>query len=214
MHSAFVSDFDGTITQTDFYLLIAERYMEGDPMAIWDRYRGGEMSHFDAMQLFFSFTPHAESELESLLRDITPDPRLVESSRRLKENGWDLIIVSAGSSWYIDRILDRHGVDAVVHANPGRIIPGKGLVLTKPTESQFFSADVGIDKPAVVRDALSRYETVAFAGDGPPDVEPSLLVPADVRYARGFLAQELLRLGEAFRTYESWSAIVDELTGG
>ena len=34
----------------------------------------------------------------------------------------------------------------------------------------------------------ARYDRVAFAGDGPPDIEPALLVPADMRFARGALA--------------------------
>jgi 2-hydroxy-3-keto-5-methylthiopentenyl-1-phosphate phosphatase len=73
---------------------------------------------------------------------------------------------------------------------------------------------VGIDKKAVVRDALSRYERVIFAGDGPPDLGSALLVDSDNRFARGFLAQELRRLGERFHAFENWSEIVRSLVGG
>ena len=67
---------------------------------------------------------------------------------------WDLIIVSAGSSWYIDLLLQRANVQAVVHSNPGRIVPGRGLVLNMPKTSPFYCPDVGIDKSAVMRHAL------------------------------------------------------------
>jgi 2-hydroxy-3-keto-5-methylthiopentenyl-1-phosphate phosphatase len=210
-HAALVSDFDGTITQNDFYLLIAERYMGGNPYDIWDRYRAGEVSHFDAMQSFFSHTPEDPALLDELLQDVAPDPRFADAVNLLNRNGWDLIIVSAGSSWYIDRILARQGVQAAVYANPGHIASGRGLVLESRIDSPFYCPDVGIDKQAVVKDALRRYESVAFAGDGPPDVAPSLLVPADQRFAKGYLAEELARRGEGFVAYEHWSEIVERL---
>jgi 2-hydroxy-3-keto-5-methylthiopentenyl-1-phosphate phosphatase len=196
-----VSDFDGTITETDFYLLVAERYMGPDAMKIWDTYRAGEISHFDAMQAFFSHAPDDPAALDRLLQDVTPDPNFRQAVQQLEDRDWGLIIVSAGSSWYIDRILTRTGVHAVVHSNPGRIVPGRGLLMD----------DAGIDKSAIVKNALARYERVAFAGDGPPDVAPSRLVRSELRFARGFLAAELSRLGEPFRVYERWSEIVDWL---
>ncbi|HYI97887.1 MAG TPA: HAD-IB family phosphatase [Bryobacteraceae bacterium] len=211
-HSVLVSDFDGTITQKDFYALIADRYMTGDPYDAWRRYRAGEISHFDAMQSFFSHAPEHPVTLNHLLDDVDPDPRLAEAAKQLEVNGWDLTIVSAGSSWYIDRILARFGVHAVVHANPGEIKQGQGLVLEAPTRSRFFCPDVGISKKAVVLDAISRYAAVAFAGDGPPDVAPSLLVPPEFRFARGYLAEELARRGENFHPYTTWAEIVDYLT--
>jgi 2-hydroxy-3-keto-5-methylthiopentenyl-1-phosphate phosphatase len=136
---------------------------------------------------------------------------LSAAAERLHRAGWELIVVSAGCSWYIERILAAAGVAATVHANPGRIEAGRGLVVEKPRDSRFFSEDVGIDKPAVVRDALSRYPSVAFAGDGPPDIAPALLVDAGMRFARGFLADELERRGEEFHHFGRWSEIVDRL---
>jgi hypothetical protein len=55
---------------------------------------------------------------------------------------------------------------------------------------------VGIDKAAVVRDALTRYKKVAFAGDRPPGTEPALLVAPSLRCAHRFLAQALDTRGE------------------
>jgi 2-hydroxy-3-keto-5-methylthiopentenyl-1-phosphate phosphatase len=211
-HSVLISDFDGTITRNDFYALIADRYMSGDPYDAWRQYRAGEISHFDAMQSFFSHAPEDPLILNRLLNDVNPDPRLAQAAKQLKVNGWDLIIVSAGSSWYIDRILARFGIDAVVHANPGEIKPGQGLVLEAPSQSPFFCPDVGISKSAVVLDAMRRYAAVAFAGDGPPDVAPSLLVPKERRFARAYLAEELARRGEQYQTFTTWAEIVDHLT--
>lgn len=208
-----ITDFDGTITERDFYLLLVERYMEPDAMQIWDAYRAGKLTHFEAMQSFFSHTPTDEGQLATLLRDTQPDAQFAEAARALEEAGWDLTIVSAGCSWYIERILEATGVRATVHSNPGRIVPGKGLVMDLNAGAPFFDSDVGVDKAAVVRDALRRFPEVAFAGDGPPDVAPALLVRSDRRFARGFLAEELDRRGEGFVGYTAWHGVVDVLLG-
>lgn len=208
---ALVSDFDGTITDCDVYALIAERYMPPDHRDYFADYRAGSITHFEAMQAFFHFAPSEPDALARLLRDTNPDPQLAESVRRLEASGWDLIIVSAGSSWYIEQILSAAGVSATVHSNPGKIEEGRGLVLHLPEESPFFSPQLGIDKSAVVRSALKRYKNVAFAGDGSPDIEPALLVAPSLRFARRLLAQALDERGECYRPYQTWSEVVDAL---
>jgi len=70
---------------------------------------------------------------------------------------------------------------------------------------------VGVDKSAVVRHALRVADTVAFAGDGPTDLQPALLVRPGLRFARGFLAEALRARGEAFQPFSRWSEIAREL---
>ncbi|HBY59019.1 MAG TPA: 2,3-diketo-5-methylthio-1-phosphopentane phosphatase [Solibacterales bacterium] len=209
-----VSDFDGTITRNDFYALVAERHMRNPGTDYFAGYRAGRLTHFDAMASYFAHTPTDEASLAGLLRDTEPDPELGAAAARLRAAGWELVIVSAGSSWYIERILAACGVEATVYSNPGRIEAGRGLVLERDRGARFYSEEAGVDKAAVVRDALARAEEVAFAGDGPPDVIPALLVRPAVRFARGYLAEELRRRGEGFREYGRWSEVVDGLTGG
>lgn len=209
--SAFVSDFDGTITDSDVYALIAERYMPKGHPDYFAEYRAGHITHFEAMQAYFHHAPSEPEALDRLLRDTKPDPRLAACVRLLEAHGWDLIVVSAGSSWYIERILGTAGVSATIHSNPGQIAGSRGLVLRLPEESPFFSPGVGMDKAAVVRAALARYRRVAFAGDGPPDVEPALLVAPSLRFARRFLAEALDALGEPYQRYRTWSEVVEAL---
>src|SRR5262245_43128808 len=209
--SAFVSDFDGTVTDIDVYALIAERYMPADHPDYFAEYRTGQITHLEAMQAFFHFAPSETRALDQLLHDTRPDTQLGDCVRRLEANGWDFIIVSAGSSWYIERILECAGVSATIHSNPGRIEEGRGLVLRLPEESPFFSPQAGIDKAGVVRAALKRHKRVAFAGDGPPDVEPALLVAPSLRFARRFLAQALNDRGQPYQPYRIWSEVVEAL---
>jgi 2-hydroxy-3-keto-5-methylthiopentenyl-1-phosphate phosphatase len=103
-------------------------------------------------------------------------------------------------------LLDEAGVSLEVHANPGRIEDDR-LAMTLPVDSPYFSPETGIDKAAVVRDALGVGGPVAFAGDGPPDLVPALLVPPRFRFARGYLAKLLTERGEPFRPFDRWAEV-------
>jgi 2-hydroxy-3-keto-5-methylthiopentenyl-1-phosphate phosphatase len=73
------------------------------------------------------------------------------------------------------------------------------------------SASEGVDKSAVVRHAFRVADTVAFAGDGPTDLQPALLVRPGLCFARRFLAEALRARGEAFQPFSRWSEIAREL---
>jgi len=212
MHKIFISDYDGTITDKNFYSLLAERYVPADAPDYFAQYREGRISHFEAMTAYFRFAPTEQQGLEELLAASQPDPDLGVSAALLERAGWELWVVSAGSSWYVERVLRRADVAATVYSNPGRLENGRGLVLEKlDPSSPYYSASMGVDKSAVVRHALHIAETVAFAGDGPPDLQPALLVQPEWRFARGFLAEELRARGEAFQPFSRWSEIAREL---
>jgi 2,3-diketo-5-methylthio-1-phosphopentane phosphatase len=213
MRKIFVSDYDGTITNKDIYSLIAEHYVPADTPDYFAQYVKGRITHFEAMSAYFAFVPTEEQQLEGLLEAAEADPDLGVSAALLQRAGWELLVVSAGSSWYVERVLRRAGVAATVYSNPGRLEKGRGLVLERlDTSSPYYSASMGVDKSAVVRDALHAAQTVAFAGDGPPDLPPALLVRPELRFARGFLADALRQRGEAFRPFSRWSEIVRDLT--
>jgi 2,3-diketo-5-methylthio-1-phosphopentane phosphatase len=212
MRKIFISDYDGTITDKDFYSLLAERYIPGDTPDYFAQYREGRITHFEAMAAYFAFAPTKEQELEELLAASQVDPDLGESAALLQRAGWELWVVSAGSSWYVERVLRQAGVAAPVYSNPGRLENGRGLALEKlDPSSPFHSASVGVDKSALVRHALRIADTVAFAGDGPPDLQPALLVRPNLRFARGFLAEALQARGEAFQPFSRWSEIARRL---
>src|SRR5262245_38804532 len=206
MRKIFVSDYDGTITNNDMYSLLAERYVPAGTPDYFAQYVEGRMTHFDAMAAYFAYMPTEEHQVEELLDASEADPGLAASAALLQRAGWELLVVSAGCSWYVERGLRRAGVAATIYSNPGRLEKRRGLVLEKlDVSSPYYSPSVGIDKSAVVRHALHDTETVAFAGDGLPDLPSALLVRPELRFARGLLADSLRRYGEAFREFSRWS---------
>src|SRR5215510_9295131 len=121
MHKIFVSDYDGTITNNDIYSLLAERYVPAGTPDYFAQYVEGRITHFDAMAAYFAFMPTEEQQIEELLAASDADPDLGESAALLERAGWELLVVSAGCSWYVERLLRRAGVVATVYANPGRL---------------------------------------------------------------------------------------------
>lgn len=206
-----VSDFDGTMTRRDFYQLVAERLLPPGTPDYWAEYRSGRMTHFEALNAYFAAAIPGEPALRAIAEDMGLDPDLRDDVEGLRRSGWDVVVASAGCAWYINRLLGGAGVALVVHANPGDVANGR-LAMRLPTTSPVFSSTTGIDKVAVVRQARETHDVVAFAGDGPPDLEPALLVRPDLRFATGHLAGELERLGEGFHRFERWSQVALALT--
>jgi 2-hydroxy-3-keto-5-methylthiopentenyl-1-phosphate phosphatase len=207
----FVSDFDGTMTEHDFFELVRRAWpipVDEDP---WERYVAGEITHFAALAAIFGRIRASEQELRQLVARMELDPHLPAAIARLRAAGWQIEIASAGCDWYIRQLLAPVADAVTWHANPGEYAPRDGLTMTLPQHSPYCCTEVGIDKSAVVRAALARAERVAFAGDGRPDLAPALLVPPERRYARGWLADHLREQQIPFQTFTRWSEIADRL---
>jgi len=210
-HRILVSDFDGTMTDRDFYSLVVEQLLPLNIPDYWVDYRAGKITHFEALQKYFSAIRSDESSVLQLLGQMKLDPNLTTTIAELEECGWKIVVASAGCKWYIDKLLAAAGVSLEVHANPGRFESDRGLLMELPTSSPFFSRVHGIHKAGIVRHFIESGATVAFAGDGFPDIDAAKAVPADLRFARRDLADMLQRDGEAFKTYRAWSEIAGQL---
>jgi 2,3-diketo-5-methylthio-1-phosphopentane phosphatase len=211
--SLLVTDFDGTLTRHDFYQLAIKELLPRDLPDYWGEYRAGRLTHFEALRDYFSHIDKSEAEVLDVVRRTGLEPELASCLRELDAAGWDVVVTSAGCSWYIEILLREAGVSLPVHSNPGRFIEGRGLVMEPPPPGPFSSHQLGVDKAGIVRHALEEGRRVAFAGDGFPDREAALLVPADLRFARGDLAAVLAEEGRAFIPFSRWAEIARNLGG-
>ena len=206
-----VSDFDGTLTRNDFFDLVRKRWpfpKEDDP---WEKYVAGKITHFESLAEIFRSIRTSERSLLEMADSMQLETSLAKSVQALQNCGWELVIASAGCDWYIEYLLQKAGVSIALHANPGIFDPESGLQMSLPKQSPFFISTTGIDKSAIVRDALNRSNRVAFAGDGRPDLKPALLVRPELRFATGWLAEALRERGEGYHPFERWSQIADQL---
>jgi 2-hydroxy-3-keto-5-methylthiopentenyl-1-phosphate phosphatase len=208
-----VSDFDGTMTRHDFYKLAVESLVPPNTPDYWSDYRIGKITHFEALRRYFASIQASEAEVLAVVDRMELDPGLPAAVESLRRAGWEVIVTSAGCDWYIRHLLGVADVKLEVHSNPGRFEAGKGLLMEIPTRSLYVSPTLGVDKAHVVRRLLDEGRIAAFAGDGFPDAESARLVPGDLRFARGDLADVLEREGLEFRRFDVWSDIAHDLIG-
>lgn len=206
-----VSDFDGTMTQRDFYSCAVELLLSSDDLEPWYAYTREEITHFEALRRIFERIRADMPDMERVLAAMDFDELAEAAVQRLNGRDWHVTIVSNGCGWYIERFFRQHNLQVELHTNPGVYSVEQGLQMRLPTESPFFSEQFGISKPEVIRNALRTCNTVAFAGDGRPDLEPALMVRPDLRFATGWLAEELRSRGESFRKFSKWSEISEAL---
>lgn len=206
-HGILVSDFDGTMTRFDFYDLVCKAFPAILAAGYWQQYEAGTLTHFEALRNIFATIRAEEAQMKDIIRSMEIDAHLPSSVGKLHLRGWETVVASAGCAWYIKQLLNHSGVHLEVNANPGVFAPDTGLVMTLPADSPYCSPEFGINKTAVVKDALRRSPHVAFAGDGRPDLAPALLVPPRRRFAKHWLAKKLVEIGEEFRPFETWSDI-------
>ena len=210
-----VTDFDGTMTRHDFYRLAIASLVPADTPNYWADYRTGRITHFEALRRYFATIRLSEADVLKVVDGMELDSGLPAALADLRRAGWAVVVVSAGCEWYIRRLIAAAGVEIEVHANPGRYVPGAGLVMEMPAGSPYLSHNLGIDKERVVRKFLEEGRTVAFAGtgDGFPDADPARLVPGDLRYAKGDLADVLDREGLPYRPFDVWSDVARGVLG-
>ena len=208
--AVLVTDFDGTVTAQDFYALVRDRLVPAGTPDYWSDYSAGRLTHFEVLQQYFAAARPDEQMLHALVNEMEPEPRLAEGVASLAAAGWTVVIVSNGCRWYIDQLLARAGVAVEVHANPGAIENGR-LVMGWPHDTPYPSPETGIDKASLVAALLDEGRTVAFAGNGPTDLAPALLVEPRYRFARDELAESLARRDQSFRAFSRWLEVAQEL---
>ena len=102
---AFVSDFDGTISDDDFFAYTAKAYFDERALAPWRAFLAGQKTHFDALKEMFSQIHVPVDELRMLIDTIRIDPDLEAVWQICKEKEISLYVCSAANDYYIRHLI-------------------------------------------------------------------------------------------------------------
>ncbi len=204
-----LSDFDGTISIKDFYLRYAKGPLKELDQYCIDQIHAGTMSSYEYLDRIMQAVGHDDATLMEHILELPIDPAFKPLVERIEAAGGEVVIVSAGSSAYIQPILDNLGLGHLkLYANGGRFT-GSGIALSRHPEPSFHCDFYGINKAAVLQKLKSDYQQIAYAGDGSSDAKACSL--ADYRFGKRSLAKRLTERGIDFTPFASYSDISDHL---
>ncbi|WP_070119305.1 MtnX-like HAD-IB family phosphatase [Bacillus marinisedimentorum] len=186
---AFVSDFDGTISKKDFYMLVIEKYYP-EGRGLFQKWKSGEMKDIDFLRNVFSSIGQNEEQIKKDIAAMPIDEHVPSFIEKVQENGGDFYILSAGTDYYIHHILKEYGIRNVkVFSNEG-YFHDNSVHLNIDENDWYYSERYGIDKSVVIKKLKEEYDTIFFIGDSEPDSHPA--VHTDLTFAKEGL-QGLLR---------------------
>ena len=185
---AFVSDFDGTISEVDFYSLVIEKYFP-EGRELFQRWKAEEILDIDFLQKVFLSINQDEEQIINEITSMPIDDYVPNFIKEVQKNGGDFFILSAGTDYYIHHFLKKYHIQGVkVFSNKG-YFHEKNIHLNIDKDHEHFSIRYGIDKSKVITQLNDQYEHVYFIGDSEPDSHPAK--HAVITFAKGALQRIL-----------------------
>ena len=187
---ALVSDFDGTISDKDFFYYIADKYFDDVALRPWKEFLSGKKKHFIALSEMFGMLRIPQKELDAFIKTINLDKSFFKLAEFCKATNIPVTICSAGNDYYINKLMGRqiekYGIKLV--SNHGVYSEKNGLQMS--ANEEYYDEELGVSKLSIVNDWQKRGYFVIYCGDGLPDVAAAGL--ADMLFARGMLYEKCI----------------------
>ena len=186
---AFVSDFDGTLTDRDFYHIVMDKYLKNWAWDYYDEWRKTRKINVDFLNKIFNSMDRSEEEILEDILNLPLDSYAIDFIKKVENCGGDFYILSAGTSYYIKKLLAHNNINSVTVISMDGVYKDRGIHILPDSKSEFYSEIWGIDKAKVIQTLKGKYLKIYFSGDSEPDVGAAKA--ADCAFARNDL-KELL----------------------
>jgi 2-hydroxy-3-keto-5-methylthiopentenyl-1-phosphate phosphatase len=206
---AFVSDFDGTLTQRDFYHIVIDKYFKDWGRKFYTDWKSTKKINTEFLNKIFGALDKSEEDIFDEIGLIPLDEHAEDFINRIKSIGGDFYILSAGTSYYIDILLSQRKIEGVQVISMKGIYKNRGIEILPDKNSPYFSEVFGLDKQKVIEELKKDYEKVFFAGDSEPDLEAAK--GADIAFAKSELRELLAKGNMEFVTFENYKEIDEYL---
>lgn len=202
---AFVSDFDGTLTQRDFYHIIIDKYLEDWGRKYYEDWKRNNKINVEFLNKIFGSIGRLEEEIREDIHQIPIDEYAVKFIKKVQAQGGRFYILSAGTSYYIEILLEHLGIKEVTVISMKGCYKNGGIEITPDPTSPYYSEVFGLNKRQVIEDLKKEYDRVFFAGDSEPDLEAAKA--SDLAFAKSELKELLLREKYKFVPFEGYRQI-------
>jgi 2,3-diketo-5-methylthio-1-phosphopentane phosphatase len=214
-----LSDFDGTISLKDTGLEMIQRLGLEAAWELEDRWRQGEIGSAECLAGQWAMVNLGEAELLALLDDMPLDETFPDFVALCREREADLAVLSDGLDLYVNRMLGRLGLRTCAqperlpslsdclgtYANHAEWTP-EGLRVTFPYDSRQCDA-CGNCKTTRLRALRPGHRRVLYVGDGYSDMCAARY--AEVRFAKGHLAEYCEEQGLAYHAFASFAEVIE-----
>lgn len=204
----FISDFDNTISRQDFYQLIIEGYLGEEGKSYYKKWKEKNKIGIPFLKKIFSWHKFSKIEHDNILNQIKIDPYINQFKEICKDINMDIILLSAGMSYYIDWILEKEDIELPVITNKGSFNNGY-FTIEADKKAWYYSSVYGVDKGKVIAHYKKIYKEVLFAGDSEPDYTAA--IEADICFAKSELADLLNKKERKFYSFKDFKDIIEQL---
>jgi len=182
---AFVSDFDGTLTDRDFYHIVMDKYLKDWSWGYYDEWKKTKKINIEFLNKIFGAMDRTEEEILEDIIELPLDPNAMNFIKKVESCGGDFFILSAGTSYYIKKLLEHFKIKHVTVISMEGVYKNRGIQILPDPQSEFYSQIWGVDKAKVILTLKQEYSKVYFAGDSEPDIGAAKA--ADCAFARNDL---------------------------
>lgn len=205
----FITDFDGTMSEKDFYGIIIDDYIGEEGKKYYTDWKKTNKVDVAFLNRVFSWHKFEDQELKEVLGKVKIDPYAKELYEYTQSNNGDFLILSAGFNYYIEQALKREGLEELRLITNEGVFENNVFVMKPDTTKEYYSSIYGVDKEKVVLEHKKEYEKVFFAGDSEPDFKAALA--ADLVFAKGELRHLLHEAQKPYHSFTSFSEIINIL---
>lgn len=204
----FVSDFDGTLTKKDFYLILIEKYLMDKSQELFELWKNGKYKDIEFLHLIFSSANRTQEEFLEDILSIELDNYFEDFVEQIKSKGGDFLVLSAGTSYYIEKLFLHKGIDVPVISNKGEF-KNNGIHVIIDKNAPYYSESYGIDKGKIVKNLKTKYKKIYFAGDSHPDTTAAQ--NADIAFAKSSLKKHLDSINHPYIPFNNFLDIKNYL---
>lgn len=207
---AFVSDFDGTLTEKDFFKIIIDNYLGDKGQLLYKKWQEGLLQDQFFLETIYASINLEETQILKDIQNLKWDESVPHFIQEIEKVGGTFIILSGGTSYYIYPFLKAKGLSHIqVYAHPG-IYKNKGIHLQIDKQNPYYSKKYGMDKAKVLADLKKQYTKIYYAGDSATDL-PACQI-ANLAFAKGKLPYLLAAENTPFISFETYQDILFHLT--
>jgi len=210
---AVLCDFDGTVARDDVGNLLFRSFSEnGEAMEIVQRWKRGEISSRECLEKEASLARVDRETLDKFICERCLDPYFKDFHDFACRRGMEVVIVSDGLDYYVEKMLVRNGLGHLdFYANRLDFDGNGGFGVTFPWHDLLECTDCGCCKTH----HLFRYREegyyIIYVGDGLSDRCPC--ETADFVFAKGDLLRHCRDKGIAHVEFDNFRDVEREVLG-